>query len=92
MLNINILDSYEAIEGMTGTIYSGKIIGTFHDDGINASGVIRKQKHMEIIHLEIVQEEIIQKEMGQGMMIHLMAKEDQEKIIHMLVLPLMIVI
>ena len=43
-LNINILDSYEAIEGMTVTIYSGKIIGTSHDDGINASGVIRKQR------------------------------------------------
>ena len=37
-LNISVLKSYEALEGMTVTIYSGKIIGTASDDGINASG------------------------------------------------------
>jgi hypothetical protein len=43
-LNIKILNSYEAIEGMTVLILSGKIIATAKDDGINASGVIRKQR------------------------------------------------
>ena len=38
-LNLKILSSYEALEGMTVTIYSGKIIATAEDDGINASGV-----------------------------------------------------
>ena len=37
-LDIKILNSYEALEGMTVTIYSGKILGTAEDDGINASG------------------------------------------------------
>jgi len=43
-LNIKILNSYEAIEGMTVLILSGKIIATAEDDGINASGVIKKQR------------------------------------------------
>ena len=43
-LNIKILNSYEAIEGMTVLILSGKIIVTAEDDGINASGVIKKQR------------------------------------------------
>ena len=37
-LDVKILNSYEALEGMTITIYSGKIIATATDDGINASG------------------------------------------------------
>ena len=37
-LDLKILNSYEALEGMTVTIYSGKIIATATDDGINASG------------------------------------------------------
>ena len=37
-LNLKVLNSYEALEGMTVTIYSGKIIATATDDGINASG------------------------------------------------------
>ena len=37
-LNLSVLYSYEAIEGMTITIYSGKIIATATDDGINAAG------------------------------------------------------
>ena len=36
-LFINIEHSYEALEGMTVTIYSGKIICKAEDDGINAS-------------------------------------------------------
>ena len=44
-LNIKILSSYEALEGMTITIYSGKIIATSENDGINASGVIKKQQN-----------------------------------------------
>ena len=43
-LNIKILNSYEAIEGMTVLILSGKIVATAKDDGINASGVIKKQR------------------------------------------------
>ena len=43
-LNIKISSSYEAIEGMTVTIYSGKISASSKDDGINASGVIKKQR------------------------------------------------
>ena len=37
-LKINIENSYEALEGMTVTIYSGKIKVRAFDDGINASG------------------------------------------------------
>ena len=37
-LDVRILSSYEAIEGMTITINSGKVIATATDDGINASG------------------------------------------------------
>ena len=37
-LNVNILHSYEAIEGMTITIYSGRINVTAEDDGINGAG------------------------------------------------------
>ncbi len=37
-LDIRILTSYEALEGMGITIYSGKIIVTATDDGINSSG------------------------------------------------------
>jgi len=37
-LDLKVLNSYEALEGMTVTIYSGKIIATATDDGINASG------------------------------------------------------
>ena len=36
--NINILYSYEAIEGMSIRIYSGKINATATDDGLNAAG------------------------------------------------------
>ena len=36
--NINIMNSYEAIEGMSIRIYSGKINATATDDGINAAG------------------------------------------------------
>lgn len=43
-LKINIYNSYEAIEGMTVTIYSAKIKAFSKDDGINASGVIKKQR------------------------------------------------
>ena len=43
-LNIKIIESYEAIEGMKVSIYSGKIIATADDDGINASGVIKKER------------------------------------------------
>ena len=37
-LDLEVLSSYEAIEGMTITIYSGKIVATAQDDGINACG------------------------------------------------------
>ena len=37
-LKLNIENSYEALEGMTVTIYSGKITCRAKDDGINASG------------------------------------------------------
>ena len=37
-LDLEVLSSYEAIEAMTITIYSGKIVATATDDGINASG------------------------------------------------------
>ena len=37
-LYLNILHSYEALEGMTITIYSGKINITAEDDGINGAG------------------------------------------------------
>ena len=37
-LDLEVLKSYEAIEAMTITIYSGKIVATATDDGINASG------------------------------------------------------
>jgi len=36
--NINILNSYEALEGLAIRIYSGKINVTAKDDGINAAG------------------------------------------------------
>ena len=36
-LDFKVLYSYEAIEGMTVTVYSGKIVATAIDDGINAS-------------------------------------------------------
>ena len=38
LLDLQVLYSYEAIEGMTITINSGKIIATATDDGINAAG------------------------------------------------------
>ena len=37
-LNLSVFYSYEALEAMTITIYSGKIIATASDDGINAAG------------------------------------------------------
>ena len=37
-LNLSVFFSYEAIEAMTITIYSGKILATATDDGINAAG------------------------------------------------------
>ena len=37
-LDLEVLYSYEAIEAMTITIYSGKVVATATDDGINASG------------------------------------------------------
>ena len=37
-LDLQVLYSYEAIEGMTITIFSGKIVATATDDGINAAG------------------------------------------------------
>ena len=37
-LDLEVLSSYEAIEAMTITIYSGKIVATATDDGINAAG------------------------------------------------------
>ena len=37
-LDLQVLHSYEALEGMTVTIYSGKIVATAEDDGINAAG------------------------------------------------------
>ena len=37
-LDLQVLHSYEAIEGMSITIYSGKIVATAEDDGINAAG------------------------------------------------------
>ena len=37
-LDLEVLYSYEAIEGMTITINSGKVVATATDDGINASG------------------------------------------------------
>ena len=37
-LDLQVLYSYEALEGMTITIYSGKIVATAEDDGINAAG------------------------------------------------------
>ena len=42
-LDLQILNSYEALEGMTITIYSGKIIATAEDDGLNASGEKRSR-------------------------------------------------
>ena len=43
-LFINIENSYEALEGMTVTIYSGKIICKAIDDGINASSPVKEQR------------------------------------------------
>lgn len=40
-LKINIIYSYEALEGMTIKIYSGKIRAKASNDGINASGPVR---------------------------------------------------
>ena len=40
-LKITIVHSYEALEGMTITIYSGKIRAKASNDGVNASGPIR---------------------------------------------------
>ena len=37
-LDLQVLHSYEALEGMSVTIYSGKIVATAEDDGINAAG------------------------------------------------------
>ena len=37
-LDLQVLYSYEAIEGMTITIFSGKIVATATDDGLNAAG------------------------------------------------------
>ena len=37
-LDLEVLHSYEAIEGMTITINSGKIVATATDDGLNAAG------------------------------------------------------
>ena len=37
-LDLKIFNSYEALEGMTITIYSGKFILTAEDDGINGAG------------------------------------------------------
>lgn len=42
-LLINVENSYEALEGMTVTIYSGKIKCRATDDGINASGPEKEQ-------------------------------------------------
>ena len=44
-LNIKILYSYESLEGMKITIYSGKIIASSSNDGINASGVVKKTEN-----------------------------------------------
>ena len=38
LLDLEVLYSYEAIEGMTITVYSGYIVATATDDGINAAG------------------------------------------------------
>ena len=43
-LIINVENSYEALEGMTVTIYSGKIICKAKDDGINASSPVREEE------------------------------------------------
>ena len=43
-LFINIKNSFEGLEGMTVTIYSGKIICNAEDDGINAAGPIKFNK------------------------------------------------
>ena len=43
-LNIKILYSFEALEGMVIKIYSGRIIASAIDDGINASGVVKKEQ------------------------------------------------
>ena len=42
--NINILNSYEGIEGMSIRIYSGKINVVASDDGINAAGGTNNEK------------------------------------------------
>ena len=43
-LNIKILNSYEALEGMNIVIYSGRISVTSENDGINSSGVVKKNQ------------------------------------------------
>ena len=49
--NINILYSYEAIEGMSIRIYSGKIKATATDDGLNAAGGISNDEKPSPPHL-----------------------------------------
>lgn len=44
-LDIKIYNSFEALEGMVIKIYSGRILATSSDDGINASGVIKKAQN-----------------------------------------------
>jgi hypothetical protein len=44
-LDIKILNCYEGLEGMKMIIYSGKIFVTAENDGINASGVIKKTEN-----------------------------------------------
>ena len=43
-LNIKILNSYEALEGMNIVIYSGRISVKSENDGINSSGVVKKNQ------------------------------------------------
>jgi len=43
-LSIKILNSYEALEGMNIVIYSGRISVTSENDGINSSGVVKKNQ------------------------------------------------
>ena len=43
-LNIKILNSYEALEGMNIVIYSGRISVSSENDGINSSGVVKKNQ------------------------------------------------
>jgi len=43
-LSIKILNSYEALEGMNIVIYSGRISVKSENDGINSSGVVKKNQ------------------------------------------------